>query len=126
MQHRGRFLLAVNVNIKLLVNVTHMWADILNTTVTVDDETRRRLKQLAAVLDETQGSIVRKALAMYESWVKKQGVEKKVPRRVARELEKASAAIRSKDPKWAMVSDTLEIDTTSLEEFSPALWGKEE
>ena len=103
-----------------------IWAEILNTTVTVDDETRRRLKRLAAVLDETQGSIVRKALALYESRVKKQGVEKKVPRRVARELEKASATIRSKDPKWAMVSDILEQDTTSIEEFSPAVWGKEE
>ena len=123
---QGSFLSSVNVNIKPLVNVAHLWAEILNTTVTVDDETRRRLKRLAAVLDETQGSIVRKALALYESRVKREGVEKKVPRRVARELEKASAAIRNKDPKWAMVSDTLEQDTTSIEEFSPAVWGKEE
>lgn len=98
----------------------------MNTTVTVDEETRRRLKRLAAVLDETQGSIVRKALALYESRVKRQGVEKRVPRRVARELEKASAAIRRKDPKWATVSDILEQGITSIEEFSPAVWGKED
>jgi predicted transcriptional regulator len=103
-----------------------MWTEILNTTVTVDDETRRRLKRLAAVLDETQGSIVRKALALYESRVKRQAIEKRAPRRVARELEKASAAIRSKDPKWAMVSGILEQDTASIDEFSPAAWGKEE
>lgn len=84
------------------------------------------MKRLAAVLDETQGSIVRKALALYESRVKRQGVEKRVPRRVARELEKASAAIRRKDPKWTTVSDILEQDTTSIEEFSPAVWGKED
>jgi len=98
----------------------------LNTTVTVDDETRRRLKRLAAVLDETQGSIVRKALALYESRVKGGGAEKKVPPRVARELKRASDIIRRRDPKWAKISEVLEQDTTSIEEFSPAIWGRED
>ena len=97
----------------------------LYTTVTVDEETRRRLKRLAAVLDETQGSVVRKALAWYESRLKAQGVERKVPRRVEEELEKASAAIRKKDPKWAMISDIVEQSTTPIEELSPATWGRE-
>ena len=80
---------------------------------------------MAAVLDETQGDIVRKALALYESRLKARGVERKVPRRVEEELEKASAAIRKKDPKWAMVSDIIERSNTTLEEFSPAVWGGE-
>ena len=97
----------------------------MNTTVTVDEETRRRLKRLAAVLDETQGSIVRKALALYESRMKAGVTGRKVPRRVGEELEKASKAIRKKDPKWAMISEILEQDSSSIEEFSPAIWGKE-
>lgn len=98
---------------------------VLNTTVTIDDETRRRLKRLAAVLDETQGSIVRSALALYESRVKAQGKERKVPRRAAEELQKASTAIRKKDAKWAMVSDIVEKATIPIEQFYPAVWGHE-
>ena len=97
----------------------------MNTTVTVDGETRRRLKRWAAVLDEMQGDIVRKALALYESRLKAQGVERRVPRRVEEELEKASTAIRKRDAKWAMVSDLVEQATTQIEEFSPAMWGRE-
>jgi predicted DNA-binding protein len=96
----------------------------LNTTVTVDEETRRRLKRLAAILDETQGSIIRKALALYEARVKSGSVESKMLRKVAQELEKASATIRKRDPKWAMVSEIMEQDVASMEEFSPAAWGK--
>jgi predicted transcriptional regulator len=102
-----------------------LWAVSLNTTVTVDEETRRRLKRLAAVLDETQGNLVREALALYESRVKAQSLKRKVPGRVAEELEKASTAIRKKDPKWAMVSAIVEQATIPIEEFSPAVWGKE-
>jgi hypothetical protein len=51
--------------------------------------------------------------------------ERKVPREVAEELEKASKAIRKKDPKWATVSEVIEQSTASIEEFSPATWGKE-
>ncbi len=97
----------------------------LTTTVTVDDETRRRLKRLAAVLDETQGSIVRKALAYYESRLATRASEKKVPKGISEELKKATLAIRKKDPKWARVSTLMEQATTSLDEFSQARWGKE-
>ncbi len=83
------------------------------------------MKRLAAVLDETQGNLVRKALALYESRVKAQSLKRKVPERVAEELEKASAAIRKKDPKWAMVSAIVEQAGVPIEEFSPATWGKE-
>ena len=84
------------------------------------------MKRLAAVLDETQGSIVRKALALYESRVSGQEVERKLPRKVAQELEMASTAIRRKDPKWAMLSQILGQSAASFEEFSPAVWGKED
>ena len=97
----------------------------MNTTVTVDNETRRRLKRLAAVLDETQGNIVRRAVALLESRLRGGSVERKVPRRVAEELEKASTAIRKRDAKWAMVSDLVEQATTPMEELSPAMWGRE-
>ena len=97
----------------------------MNTTVTVDNETRRRLKRLAAVLDETQGNIVRRAVALLESRLRGGSVERKVPRRVAEELEKASTAIRKRDAKWAMVSDIVEQATTPMEELSPAMWGRE-
>jgi predicted DNA-binding protein len=98
----------------------------LNTTVTVDEDTRRRLKRLAATLDETQGSIVRKALALYETRLKGRSVQRRVSRRVAQELKKASTTIRKKDPKWAMVSEVMEQDAMSIEEFSPAVWGRED
>lgn len=97
----------------------------MTTTVTVDDETRRRLKRLAAILDETQGNIVREAIVLYESKSRVAGAHRKVPRNVTEELKKASAAIRKKDPKWARISDVIEQATVSLEEFSPATWGKE-
>jgi hypothetical protein len=97
----------------------------LNTTVTVDDSTRRRLKRLAAILDETQGDIVRRAVALYESRLNTVGEQRKVPRKVAEELEKASIAIRRKDSRWARVSEIIEQTETSISEFSPASWGKE-
>lgn len=97
----------------------------LNTTVTVDDVTRRRLKRLAAILDQTQGNIVRRAVALYESRLKTTGGERKVPKKVAEELERASAAIRKKDANWARISNIIEQATTSMDEFSPANWGKE-
>ncbi len=97
----------------------------MNTTVTVDEGTRRRLKRLAAALDETQGDIVRRAVALLESRLKTQQANKKAPRRVEEELEKASRAIRKKDAKWATVSNIVEEATTPMEEFSPAMWGRE-
>lgn len=95
------------------------------TTVTVDDETRRRLKRLAAALDETQGDIVRRAIALYESRMRSHSVQRKVPRRIAKELEKASATIRKNDPKWARISKMIEDAQVPMDDFSPAKWGKE-
>jgi hypothetical protein len=83
------------------------------------------LKRLAAVLDETQGSIVRKALALYEARVNAQGNERKLPRKTTEELERASSAIRKKDAKWAVISDIVEQTTIPIEEFYPAMWGHE-
>ena len=80
---------------------------------------------MAAVLDETQGNIVRRAVALLESRLRGGSVERKVPRRVAEELEKASTAIRKRDAKWAMVSDLVEQATTPIEDLSPAMWGRE-
>lgn len=98
----------------------------MNTTVTVDDETRRRLKRLAAVLDETQGRIVRKAVALYESQLNAKTTHRKVPRRVLEELERASTTIRGRDARWAKVSEVIEHAAIPLEEFSPASWGSED
>jgi len=97
----------------------------LTTTVTVDDDIRKKLKRLAAVLDATQGEVIERALRLYEEQVMRQRSQRKISRSVLEALKEASLRIRRSDPKWARTSRTIETSSVSLEEFIAASWGKE-
>lgn len=97
----------------------------MTTTVTVDDDVRKKLKRLAAVLDATQGEVIERALRLYEEQVMGQRSKRKISRSVLEALKEASSKIRHSDPKWARISRTIEDTSVSLEEFVAASWGKE-
>ena len=63
--------------------------------------------------------------ALYEARMRRGRSKTIVSPKIARELEKASAAMRKKYPKWGKMSEILEREAESIEEFSPAVWGKE-
>jgi len=97
----------------------------LTTTVTVDDEIRRKLKRLAAMLDITQGEVIEKALEQYENRVVGHGAERRVSRRVLQAIREASARVRRSDPEWARISRRIETSAISLEESISEAWGRE-
>jgi len=97
----------------------------LTTTVTVDDDIRRKLKRLAAVLDATQGEVIEKALTLYEDQVLGQRAQRKVPARVLEAMKEASAKVRRSDPEWARNSRRIETAAISVEESISAAWGRE-
>ncbi len=97
----------------------------MTTTVTVDDDVRRKLKKLAAVLDVTQGEVIERALRLYEDQVLHRESRSKTARKVLDALTEASSKVRRSDPEWARVSRTIENAARSIEEFAGARWGKE-
>lgn len=98
---------------------------LLTTTVRVDDETKKKLKRLAAALDATQSDVIGRALRLYEGQVMGARLRRKISRRVLEALRAASSKISQSDPKWARVSRTIESSSVSVEEFVAASWGKE-
>lgn len=97
----------------------------MTTTVTVDDEIRRKLKRLAAMLDATQGEVIERALELYEDKVVGHRAERKVSRRVLQAMTDASAKIRQSDPEWARISRRIEASAILLEESISEVWGRE-
>lgn len=97
----------------------------MTTTVTVDDDTRKKLKRLAAVLDATQGEVIERALRLYEDQVLGRRSRRKISRRVVKALTEASLKIRRSDLEWARISKTIDSAAVSVEEFVAASWGKE-
>ena len=97
----------------------------MTTTVTVDDEIRRKLKRLAAVLDATQGEVIERALSLYEDQVLGQRSKRRTPKRVLEALKQASSKIRQSDPEWARISQKVEDATVSIEESISTAWGRE-
>lgn len=98
---------------------------VLTTTVTVDDEIRRKLKKLAAALDATQGEVIANALSLYEEQVLGQRPRRKIPNEVLEAMKRASSRIRQSDPEWARISQRIEGATISIEESISVAWGRE-
>ncbi|MCS4540807.1 MAG: hypothetical protein HY929_00560 [Euryarchaeota archaeon] len=94
------------------------------TTVTVNNEMRKKLKKLAAMLDTTQGEVIKKAIELFE----KQALQErklKYPSKVDKILNEASAKIRASDPKWAKISKIIESSTVPIETVIATSWGTE-
>jgi len=98
---------------------------LLTTTVTVDDEIRRKLKRLAAMLDATQGDVIERALSLYEDQVLGRRSQRKIPNRVLEAMNEASSKIRQSDPEWARISRRIEGATIPVEVSISATWGRE-
>ena len=97
----------------------------MTTTVTVHDETRKKLKRLAAMLDATQGEVIERALGLYEEQVLGQRPRRMISKRVLGALTEAASKIRRSDPEWARISRTIESAAISLDEFVANSWGRE-
>jgi len=92
------------------------------TTITVDDEVRRRLKRLSVLLDMSQGEIVKLSLELFERLVLSPEERVLLPRRVIELLDEVSKRVRDSDPEWARRSKVIEGAVSGPEE---ALWGRE-
>ena len=94
------------------------------TTITVDDETRRRLKRLSAILNMSQGEIVKVSLDLFERLMlsKNYRAEVLLPRKVVKILEEISRKVREEDPEWGRRSTVIEEAAEGPEE---AIWGLE-
>jgi len=94
------------------------------TTITVDDETRKRLKRLSAILNMSQGEIVKASLDLFEKFMVSESFKAKIllPRKVAKMLDDISNQVRQRDPEWAGRSKIIEDSYTQPEE---AIWGSE-
>ena len=92
------------------------------TTITVDDSVRRRLKRLAALLDMSQGEIVKISLDLFEKLILPGEVKIALPRKIAKMLDEISEQVRKEDPEWARRSKIIEKAPTPPEE---AIWALE-
>ena len=66
------------------------------SSVTVDDDLRRKIKKLAAELDTSQGEIVSRAIALFEKEI---GFESNTPNPKARKIMR-KAAVKRKNISW--------------------------
>lgn len=92
------------------------------TTITVDDDVRKRLKRLSAILDMSQGEIVKISLDLFEKLTFPRRVEIMLPSKVVKMLDEVSNRVRREDSEWARRSKVIEKATMTLEE---AIWALE-
>jgi len=92
------------------------------TTITVDDEVRRRLKRLSALLDMSQGEIVKLSVELLEKLVLPPEERVLLPRKVIKLLDELSRRVRDSDPEWARRSRVIDEALSGPEE---AIWGRE-
>jgi predicted transcriptional regulator len=92
------------------------------SSVTVPDELRRRIKQLAAFFDTSQAEVIERAIAEYEQFhMPKEDITK--PELVAY-LARISKEVHSKDPARKRRFEKLSGPGVTIEAVSPALWGR--
>ena len=91
------------------------------SSVTVDDELRKKLKKLAAELDTTQGEIISKAVRLYEREI---GIKLYSPDPKARELIK-KVIKGQQDIKWRkMIRKALQAPGPKISEMRITNWGE--
>lgn len=98
------------------------------TTVAVDDSVRRRIKKLSALLDESQGEIIEKAIADFEQKVLRGGIagsgEEVAPasKRVEELFRAATKAVWASDPDIKEVQQRLLATPGTIDDFIIDRW----
>lgn len=91
------------------------------SSVTVDDELRKKLKKLAAELDTTQGEIISKAVSLYEREI---GLKLYSPNPKARKVIQ-KAVKKQKEIKWRkMIRRALQTPGPQIDEMRISNWGE--
>ncbi|MHA1236344.1 MAG: ribbon-helix-helix protein, CopG family [Candidatus Hodarchaeales archaeon] len=91
------------------------------SSVTVDDELRKKLKKLAAELDTTQGDIISQAVSLYEKEI---GLKLYAPDPKARKVIQR-AAKQQKDIQWRkLIRKALLSPGPQIEEMRISNWGE--
>ena len=91
------------------------------SSVTVDDELRKKLKKLAAELDTTQGEIISRAVSLYEKEI---GATLYSPNPKAREIIQ-KAVEKRKQLQWRrLIRKSLESPGPSIDDMRISNWGE--
>jgi hypothetical protein len=94
---------------------------IMPSSVTVDDELRKKIKKLAAELDTTQGDIISRAVGLFENEI---GIKLYSPDPKAREIIQR-AANKRKNLQWRKtIRKALESTGPSIEDMRISNWGE--
>lgn len=99
--------------------------NIVVSTVTVSDETRRKIKRLAALLDTTQNRIVERAIALFEREILKKQKKKRLNPKVKKALEEAKRIVKERDPEFYERMMKLKSAEIDIEEVISERWGDE-
>ncbi len=91
------------------------------SSVTVDDELRKKLKKLAAEMDTTQGEIILRAVSLYEKEI---GRERYSANPKARKAIKAAVRKREKIQWRKEIRTALQTPGPQIEEMRISNWGE--
>ena len=91
------------------------------SSVTVDENLRRKIKKLAAEFDTTQGDIISRAIGLFEKEI---GVTGYSPNPKAREIIQ-KAVDKRKDLQWRKtIRDALKTPGPLIEDMRISNWGE--
>ncbi len=91
------------------------------SSVTVDDELRKKLKKLAAELDTTQGEIISRAVSLYEKEI---GLKLYSPNPKARKVIQRAVKKR-KELQWRkLIRKALQSPGPQIDEMRISNWGE--
>lgn len=92
------------------------------SSVTIPDELRRKIKQLAAFFDTSQAEIIERAITEYERLhIPKDDIND--PELIVY-LTKISNDVHSKDPSRKKRFEKLNAPGVPIESITPAIWGR--
>ncbi len=90
------------------------------SSVTIDDELRRKIKKIAAILDTTQGEVVARAITLFEQQM---GNESYAPHPEARNYIQKAALLRQ-DISWRIkIRNALKKPGPDIDDIRISLWG---
>lgn len=93
------------------------------TSVTISEKLRKRLKQLAAKYDTTQGKIIEMALDLIENKKRIDEINMGKENEIEKILKKVSQEVREKDPKLNTRRKLLEKKGISIDDIVGYTWG---
>ena len=93
---------------------------VMVSSITVDDELRRKIKKIAAELDTTQGDVVAQAINLFAQFLN-EGVDSPNPE--ARKFVRKAVDLRKAISWRETIRKTLKKPGPDIDEFRIAVWG---